>query len=206
MRNAAIINQRRMRAWFIAPRFTRSFTGLKITTAIIFSKVKNNGSEIIRATVLIFVYADIITFLQTVRLTAPQTYFFCTGELLIEAAHLRTHDDGLDLAGQHTQRCGRINIIKIPAHPHRVVLTGIASDNGVIISTYLNQVFGSKKPSTVDEIREADILLHIVDVSHSFFEDQYQIVNKTLAEILQDLMSIQYEYEQKQSGMQGEIA
>ncbi len=37
--------------------------------------------------------------------------------------------------------------------------------------------------STLDEIREADILLHIVDVSHPFFEDQYDIVNKTLAEI-----------------------
>ncbi len=37
--------------------------------------------------------------------------------------------------------------------------------------------------STLDEIREADVLLHIVDVSHPFFEDQYNIVNKTLAEI-----------------------
>lgn len=37
--------------------------------------------------------------------------------------------------------------------------------------------------STLDEIREADVLLHIVDVSHPFFEDQYEIVNKTLAEI-----------------------
>ncbi|MCF6359492.1 MAG: GTPase HflX [Cyclobacteriaceae bacterium] len=37
--------------------------------------------------------------------------------------------------------------------------------------------------STLDEIREADILLHVVDVSHPFFEDQYDIVNKTLAEI-----------------------
>ena len=37
--------------------------------------------------------------------------------------------------------------------------------------------------STLDEIREADILLHVVDVSHPFFEDQYDIVKKTLAEI-----------------------
>ncbi len=37
--------------------------------------------------------------------------------------------------------------------------------------------------STLDEIREADILLHVVDVSHSSFEEQIQIVNKTLAEI-----------------------
>ncbi|MEM8967951.1 MAG: GTPase HflX, partial [Bacteroidota bacterium] len=37
--------------------------------------------------------------------------------------------------------------------------------------------------STLDEIREADILLHVVDVSHPSFEEQIQIVNKTLAEI-----------------------
>jgi GTP-binding protein HflX len=37
--------------------------------------------------------------------------------------------------------------------------------------------------STLDEIREADVLLHVVDVSHPSFEEQIQIVNKTLAEI-----------------------
>lgn len=37
--------------------------------------------------------------------------------------------------------------------------------------------------STLDEIREADILLHVVDVSHSGFEEQIDIVNKTLSEI-----------------------
>lgn len=37
--------------------------------------------------------------------------------------------------------------------------------------------------STLDEIREADLLLHVVDVSHAFFEDQYEIVKTTLAEI-----------------------
>ena len=37
--------------------------------------------------------------------------------------------------------------------------------------------------STLDEIREADILLHVVDVSHSGFEEQIEIVHKTLAEI-----------------------
>ena len=37
--------------------------------------------------------------------------------------------------------------------------------------------------STLDEVREADILLHIVDISHSDFEDQMKIVNKTIAEI-----------------------
>jgi len=37
--------------------------------------------------------------------------------------------------------------------------------------------------STLDEVREADILLHIVDISHVGFEEQLQTVNKTLEEI-----------------------
>ena len=37
--------------------------------------------------------------------------------------------------------------------------------------------------STLDEVREADILLHVVDVSHPGFEDQINVVNKTLQEI-----------------------
>ena len=37
--------------------------------------------------------------------------------------------------------------------------------------------------STLDEIREADVLLHVVDISHPGFEDQIEVVNKTLLEI-----------------------
>ncbi len=37
--------------------------------------------------------------------------------------------------------------------------------------------------STLDEVREADILLHVVDISHPQFEDQLKVVNKTLAEL-----------------------
>jgi GTP-binding protein HflX len=37
--------------------------------------------------------------------------------------------------------------------------------------------------STLDEVREADILLHVVDVSHPQHEDQIGVVNKTLQEI-----------------------
>lgn len=37
--------------------------------------------------------------------------------------------------------------------------------------------------STLDEIREADVLLHVVDISHPYFEDQVEIVNSTLMEI-----------------------
>ena len=37
--------------------------------------------------------------------------------------------------------------------------------------------------STLDEVREADILLHVVDVSHPGYEEQLGVVNKTLQEI-----------------------
>jgi len=37
--------------------------------------------------------------------------------------------------------------------------------------------------STLDEVRESDILLHVVDISHPEFEDQIKTVNQTLAEI-----------------------
>ncbi len=37
--------------------------------------------------------------------------------------------------------------------------------------------------STLDEVREADILIHVVDVSHPGFEDQIRTVNETLKEL-----------------------
>ena len=37
--------------------------------------------------------------------------------------------------------------------------------------------------STLDEVREADLLLHVVDISHGTFEDHMDSVNKILAEI-----------------------
>ncbi|TAF31000.1 MAG: GTPase HflX [Runella slithyformis] len=37
--------------------------------------------------------------------------------------------------------------------------------------------------STLDEVREADILLHVVDISHPSFDEQIEVVNATLAEI-----------------------
>ena len=37
--------------------------------------------------------------------------------------------------------------------------------------------------STLDEVREADILIHVVDISHAFFEDQMLAVNDTLKEL-----------------------
>ncbi|MBK7567263.1 MAG: GTPase HflX [Chitinophagales bacterium] len=37
--------------------------------------------------------------------------------------------------------------------------------------------------STLDEVRESDILLHVVDISHPAFEDQIKVVNETLKEL-----------------------
>ena len=37
--------------------------------------------------------------------------------------------------------------------------------------------------STLDEVREADVLLHVVDISHPQWEEQIEVVNKTLQEV-----------------------
>lgn len=40
--------------------------------------------------------------------------------------------------------------------------------------------------STLDEVREADILIHVVDISHPVFEEQMEVVENTLREIKAD--------------------
>jgi GTP-binding protein HflX len=37
--------------------------------------------------------------------------------------------------------------------------------------------------STLDEVREADLLIHVMDISHPNFEEQYDVVNETLQEL-----------------------
>ena len=37
--------------------------------------------------------------------------------------------------------------------------------------------------STLDEVREADLLVHVVDISHPDFEEQIKVVDKTLGEL-----------------------
>jgi GTP-binding protein HflX len=37
--------------------------------------------------------------------------------------------------------------------------------------------------STLDETREADLLMHVLDISHPNFEDHYQVVQNTLSDI-----------------------
>ena len=38
--------------------------------------------------------------------------------------------------------------------------------------------------STLDEVREADLLVHVVDISHPNFEEQYQVVEKTVNDLI----------------------
>lgn len=67
----------------------------------------------------------------------------------------------------------------------KVVLEGIPfllSDTVGFIRKLPHTLIESFK-STLDEVREADILLHVVDISHPSFEEQMNTVNATLAEI-----------------------
>jgi GTP-binding protein HflX len=58
----------------------------------------------------------------------------------------------------------------------------LLSDTVGFIRKLPTQLIESFK-STLDEVREADLLLHIVDISHPGFEEQIEVVNKTLSEI-----------------------
>ena len=58
----------------------------------------------------------------------------------------------------------------------------LLSDTVGFIRKLPHQLVESFK-STLDEVREADLLLHVVDLSHHAFEDHYDTVNQTVAEI-----------------------
>ena len=58
----------------------------------------------------------------------------------------------------------------------------LLSDTVGFIRKLPTQLIESFK-STLDEVREADLLLHVVAISHPGFEDQINVVNKTLLEI-----------------------
>lgn len=58
----------------------------------------------------------------------------------------------------------------------------LLSDTVGFIRKLPTQLIESFK-STLDEVREADILMHVVDISHPNFEEQIDIVNKTLVDI-----------------------
>ena len=58
----------------------------------------------------------------------------------------------------------------------------LMSDTVGFIRKLPHQLIESFK-STLDEVREADILIHVVDISHPNFEAQYHVVNETISEI-----------------------
>jgi|TARA_B110000263_G_scaffold49235_1_gene41102 GTP-binding protein HflX len=58
----------------------------------------------------------------------------------------------------------------------------LLSDTVGFIRKLPHQLVESFK-STLDEVRESDLLIHVVDISNSSFEDQINIVNTTIAEI-----------------------
>lgn len=58
----------------------------------------------------------------------------------------------------------------------------LLSDTVGFIRKLPHQLIESFK-STLDEVREADILMHVVDISHTNFEEQIKVVKQTLTEI-----------------------
>jgi len=70
-----------------------------------------------------------------------------------------------------------VRLVNLPP-PHRMLL----SDTVGFIRKLPAHLVASFK-STLDELREADILLHVVDISHPAYEEQMAVVNDTLADI-----------------------
>jgi GTPase len=73
----------------------------------------------------------------------------------------------------------------VDATVRKVVLKGVPfllSDTVGFIRKLPHHLIESFK-STLDEVREADILLHVADISHPHFEHQIAVVNQTLADI-----------------------
>ena len=67
----------------------------------------------------------------------------------------------------------------------KVVISNLAfllSDTVGFIRKLPHHLIESFK-STLDEVREADVLIHVADISHPNFEEQITIVNQTLAEL-----------------------
>ena len=58
----------------------------------------------------------------------------------------------------------------------------LLTDTSGFIRKLPTHLVGSFK-STLDEVRDADILVHVVDISHPQFEEQIEVVNRTLQEV-----------------------
>ena len=73
-------------------------------------------------------------------------------------------------------------VIQDPQDPYAAPMVLLFSDTVGFIRKLPHQLIESFK-STLDEIKEADVLIHVVDLSHPAFEDQMAIVDDTLHEI-----------------------
>ncbi len=70
-----------------------------------------------------------------------------------------------------------VRLVNLP-HAHKILL----SDTVGFIRKLPHHLVASFK-STLEEVTEADILLHVVDVSHPLYEEQIQVVNDTLQDL-----------------------
>ena len=73
-------------------------------------------------------------------------------------------------------------VLQDPNDPYSPPVITLMSDTVGFIRKLPHQLVESFK-STLDEINEADLLLHVVDISHPGFEEQMEVVDDTLAEI-----------------------
>ncbi len=62
-------------------------------------------------------------------------------------------------------------------------LMNVLSKSDVFAENKLFATLDTTFKSTVDEVREADLLVHVVDISHPNFEEQIEVVDKTLREV-----------------------
>ena len=83
------------------------------------------------------------------------------------------------------QRLAEIDKQKVTQRKNRgrMIRVALVGYTNVGKSTTMNLLAKSEFKSTLDEVREADLLLHVVDISHPDFEEQIQVVNQTLSEL-----------------------
>src|SRR3712207_8004510 len=66
--------------------------------------------------------------------------------------------------------------------PYTTLFRSLLADTVGFIRKLPTDLVDSFK-STLDEVREADLLLHVVDISHPDFEEQINVVNQTLKDL-----------------------
>ena len=80
---------------------------------------------------------------------------------------------------------GKFSIMTLDTTVRKVIIKNLPfllSDTVGFIRKLPTDLVDSFK-STLDEVREADMLVHVVDISHPEFEEQIQVVDKTIADL-----------------------